>query len=166
MNILKNNINKIVLAVFMTTIISSCDNDGYDDYTKVETSSIEMNGEWYIDISDASGVLAQHTHHVTYDTNEGNNTMYINDNKEGYWLKGKLNVDTENLTFSTENENNLVDPGSTFTITEGKILKNAAHSKDGNVTDSIYFKGEFSYDPGNIIIFSGHKRTGFLEDNY
>ncbi|EIA10305.1 lipid-binding protein [Flavobacterium frigoris] len=166
MNILKNNINKILLGVFMITIVSSCDNNGYDDYAKEETPSIEMNGEWYIDISDASGVLVQHSHHVTYDTNDGNNTMYINDNKDGWYLKGKLNVDTSNLTFSVANEDNLLDPGSTFTITEGKILKNAAHSKGGNVTDSIYFKGEFSYDPGNILIFSGHKRTGFLEDNY
>lgn len=150
----------------MITILYSCENNGYEDYETATTPSVEMNGEWYIDISDASGVIAQHAHHITYDTNEGNGTMYINDNKEGYWLNGKLTVDTKNLTFSTTDEDNLIDPGSTFTITEGKILKNAAHSKSGNVTDSIYFKGEFSYDPGNIIIFSGHKRTGFLEDNY
>lgn len=151
----------------MITILNSCENNGYEDYEVATTPSVKMNGEWYIDISDASGtVLAQHAHHITYDTNDGNSTMYINDNKEGYWLKGKLNVDTNNLTFSVTDEENLIDPGSTFTITEGKILKNAARSKAGNVTDSIYFKGEFSYDPGNIIIFSGHKRTGFLEDNY
>jgi hypothetical protein len=163
MKITKKN---IFFCTFLFASLVSCDNSGYDDYTKVERPSIEMNGEWYIDISDASGLLAQHTHHVTYDTNDGNNTMYINDNKDGYYLKGKLNVDTSNLTFSVADEDNLLDPGSSFTITEGKILKNAARSKGGNVTDSIYFKGEFSYDPGNIIIFSGHKRTGFLEDNY
>lgn len=150
----------------MTITLSSCDNNGYDEYTKISTPSSAMNGEWYIDISDASGILAQHTKHLTYDTNEGNNTMFINDNKEGYYLKGKLTIDPTNLTFKVSNEANLNDPGSTFTITEGKILKNAAQSKDGNITDSIYFKGEFSYDPDNVIIFSGHKRTGFLEDNY
>lgn len=150
----------------MITILNSCENDGYADYETETTPSVEMNGEWFIDISDASGVLAQHTKHLTYDTNEGNSTMFINDNKTGYYLKGKLIVNTKDLTFSAKDEENTNDPGSTFTITEGKILKNAAHSKNGNVTDSIYFKGEFSYDPGNIIIFSGHKRTGFLEDEY
>ncbi|NRS89650.1 hypothetical protein HNQ02_002581 [Flavobacterium sp. 7E] len=166
MNITKKNIYKLLLGVFMISIISSCENDGYDEYVKQETPSIEMNGEWYIDISDASGVIAQHSHHVTYDTNDGDNTMYINDNKSGYTLKGTVNINTDNLTFEVSNADNILDPGTTFIITEGKILKNAAHSKSGNITDSIYFKGEFSYDPGNIIIFSGHKRTGFIDDNY
>lgn len=148
------------------TLLASCENDGYDDYKVEVTPSVEMNGEWYIDISDADGnVLAQHAKHVTYDSNEGNNTMYINDNKTGYWLKGKVTIDPKNLTFSTTGEKNLIDSG-TFTITEGKVLKGAAHSRAGNVTDSIYFKGEFSYDPGTIITFAGHKRTGFLDDNY
>ncbi len=168
MNIIKNNISKILFGIFMITILYSCENNGYEEYEATTTPSVEMNGEWYIDISDASGTLVapQHAKHVTYDTNDGNSTMYINDNKNGYELKGKVIVNTKDLTFSVKDEQNTNTPGSTFTITEGKILKNAAHSKSGNVTDSIYFKGEFSYDKGNIIIFSGHKRTGFLEDEY
>lgn len=166
MDIFKNNI-KNFLGVFISLIaLASCENDGYDDYTAQNTPSMELNGEWYIDISDDSRVLAQHVHHYTYDTNDGNNTMYIDDKKAGYWIKGKMNIDSKNLTFSVTNAANMVDPGTTFTVTEGKILKGAARSKDGNVTDSIYFKAEFSYDPGTIITFAGHKRTGFLEDEY
>jgi hypothetical protein len=167
MKIIKNNINKILFGIFTITTLGSCQNDGFDEYEPVVTPSVEMNGEWYIDIIDASGkVLAQHAKHRTYDTNKGDNTMVINDNKLGWYLKGNVNVDTKNLTFSTTDEVNQNDPGSTFTITEGKILKGAGHSKTGAVTDSIYFKGEFSYDKGNVLIFAGHKRTGFLEDNY
>jgi hypothetical protein len=162
---IKNNINKTLFGIFTITLLASCDNSGYDDYKPELTPSVEMNGEWYIDISDANGLQVEHAKHITYDSNLGNNTMYINDNKTGWYVKGKVTVDTKNLTFSTTNEPNLIDSG-TFTITEGKILKGAAHSKAGNVTDSIYFKGEFSYDPGHILTFSGHKRTGFLEDNY
>lgn len=165
MKIIKNNTTKILFGIFTITLFASCGNDGYDDYKLNLTPSVEMNGEWYIDGSDNTGVLFQHAKHVTYDTNQGDNTMYINDNKTGWYLKGKVVVDTKNLTFSATNEPNTNDSG-TFTITEGKILKGAAHSRAGNVTDSIYFKGEFSYDKGHIIIFAGHKRTGFLEDNY
>ncbi len=81
-------------------------------------------------------------------------------------MKGKLNVNPANLTFDVSKEPNLLDPGTTFTITEGKIIKNAAKSKTGVVVDSIYFKAEFSYEPGVIYIHSGHKRTGLEEDDF
>ncbi|PIF31456.1 lipid-binding putative hydrolase [Flavobacterium sp. 9] len=161
---MKSKIIKGLLALSITLVFTSCNNDGYDEYKPLVTPSIEMNGDWYIDGSNTSKVLFQHSSFVTSDTNEGNNTMYIDDRTIGY-LKGKITVDTKSLTFSTTNSPNLIDEG-TFTITEGKILKGAAHSKTGNVTDSIYFKGVFSYAPTEIITFAGHKKTGFLEDNY
>ncbi len=163
------NIKKIVLllGIFAFAFVS-CEEDGYEDYDAGTTPSVEMNGEWWVDIIDeGSGtVLAQHILHKTYDTNTGDGRMFIDDMQNGYWIKGTVAVDLTNLTFSTTDEENLVDPGSTFNVTEGKILKNAAESESGVVVDSIYFKGEFSYDPGTIIIFAGHKRTGFLEDEY
>lgn len=163
---MKSNIIKGFIALSITFAFASCENDGYDKYDAGKTPSVEMNGEWFIDGSNADdGLLFQHAKHVTYDTNAGDNKMYITDNSTGWVLKGKVTVDPKTLTFSTTAEDNLLDAG-TFTITEGKILKGAAHSQAGNVTDSIYFKGEFSYDAGYIIIFSGHKRTGFLEDEY
>jgi len=165
MKVINNNINKILLGIFTMTVLASCENDGYDEYDAGKTPSVEMNGEWYINGSDASGVLFEHAKHMTYDTNDGDNKMYITDNSTGWVLEGKVNVDTKNLTFSTTDEPNVIDSG-TFTITEGKILKGAGHSKTGNATDSIYFKGVFSYQPTRVITFAGHKRTGFLEDEY
>ena len=162
------NITKIFLASALigSLFFTSCEDGGYDDYGMEGTPAMQMSGEWYIDIIDeASGdVLGTHFYHETYDTNEGNNTMIIDDHQNGYWLKGKVNVNLNDLTFTATDEENQNDPGTTFNITEGKILKNAAHSPTGSVVDSIYFKGEFSYDPGTIIIFSGYKRTGFIEE--
>lgn len=162
------NIKNIVILLIATipVLLISCDEDGYDDYGQDGTPAQEMSGEWFIDIIDgASGdVLATHTYHETYDNNEGNSTMVIDDHQNGWWLKGNVNINLNDLTFSVTDEPNQNDEGSTFNITEGKILKNAAHSPTGAVVDSIYFKGEFSYDPGTIIIFSGYKRTGFLEE--
>ena len=164
---MKTILKKIYALSFILAIVS-CDDKGFDEYDTGSTPTQELNGEWFIDIIDeATGdVLAQHILHRTYDTTLNDGKMYINDYKAGYYLGGKVNTNTENLTFSTTAEENFQDPGSTFNITEGKILKKSARSQSGTVVDSIYFKGEFSYDPGVIIIFAGHKRTGFLEDEY
>lgn len=162
------NIKKILLAsAFIGTLsFVSCEDGGYDEYGQDGRPLQSMSGEWYIDIIDeASGtVLGTHFYHETYDSNEGNNTLIIDDHQNGYYLKGKVNADPNNLTFSVTDADNENDPETTFSITEGKILKNAAHSPTGAAVDSIYFKGEFSYDPGTIIIFSGYKRTGFIEE--
>src|SRR5215213_8648724 len=104
MKIIQNNINKILFGIFTMTVLASCENDGYDEYKAETTPSVEMNGEWYIDISDDTGTLVEHAKHITYDTNSGDNTMWINDNKTGWYLKGKVIVDTKNLTFSSTNE--------------------------------------------------------------
>ncbi len=81
----------------------------------------------------------------------------------GWWLETQLDYNLEGLTFSAAESPNTAD-GSIVTLTEGKILKGAAHSPSGVVTDSIYFKGVFDYDPETVLIFSGFRRTGFEED--
>jgi hypothetical protein len=172
---IKQNLLKLAVCAFMVTAFSSCNDEGYADYDAGSSPTQNLNGEWYVDIIDeASGdVLVQHVIHNTYDTGDNDGRMFINDYQEGYWLGGKVNTNTSDLTFSVTDEPNFNDalddegvPETTFTITDGKVMKKAAHSKAGNITDSIYFKGTFSYDPETVIIFSGHKRTGFEEDDY
>lgn len=163
---MKKAINKIALISLLLISLTSCDDNGYEEFKQTSSPSVALNGEWYIDVIKASNgsVQVEHALHKTFDSNDGK--MFVDDQKHGWWLKGKLNVNTTNLTFDALKEPNLLDPGTTFTITEGKIIKNAAKSKTGVVVDSIYFKAEFSYEPGVIYIHSGHKRTGFLEDDY
>ncbi|MGG7036957.1 MAG: lipid-binding protein, partial [Flavobacterium sp.] len=72
--------------------------------------------------------------------------------------------DFKNLTFAGEPESDEMYTGSKVTVSNGKILKNAATSFGGHVVDSIYFEAEFDWDPGIVYKFSGHKRTGFKED--
>lgn len=172
---MKKIIKKTSLISALFILIISCDNKGYEDYEPVITPSSSLNGEWYIDITDADGeVQVQHALHKTYDSNDGQ--LWISDHIgepgsytptdfTGWWLLGKVIYDASTLTFSGSDVDNIAD-GSIVNITEGKILKNAARSASGTITDSIYFKAEFDYDPGNVLTFSGHKKTGFLEDEY
>ena len=172
---IKQNLIKTIACAFIATSLVSCNERGFDDYDAGGTPSQALNGEWYIDIMDEDGTVQfEHSFHKTFDDNAGK--MYISDriavstptaptDFTGWWLVSKVNYDLSTLTFSAAAAENEAD-GSIVNITEGKILKNAARSKDGNVVDSIYFKGEFDYEPGRVLIFSGHKRTGFLEDEY
>ena len=162
----------MLIGIFTITVLAvACDNQGYDDYNAGATPTQALNGEWFIDVLDADGnVLVPHALHKTYDTNDGNGTMYISDrigaeSFSGWYLESKVQTNVPNLTFSVTDAENVSD-GSVVTITGGKILKGAGHSRTGVVTDSIYFEGEFDYDPGNKIIFAGHRRTGFEEDEY
>lgn len=157
----------IALSCVALLFLVSCDEDGYDDYTPGSTPTEAMNGEWFIDISDEAGNLyVTHALHKTYD-NGGQ--LFISDREgsadsfTGWWLETQLDYNLEGLTFSATDAENTAD-GSIVTITEGKILKGAAHSPSGVAVDSIYFKGVFDYDPETVLIFSGFRRTGFEED--
>lgn len=167
MNITKNNINKVLFGIFTITLLASCNNEGYDDYKPAVTPSVELNGEWYIDIIDADtgDVYAQHVTTRTYDTNGGDGKMVINDFKgapaplTGYWIKAPVDTNPSNLTFSAKNAPNTNVPGATtVTVTDGKIIKNAGHSRTGHATDSIYFKVQYSFDTTTTLIYAGHKR--------
>lgn len=170
MNNIKNNIVKVLFGILMITTIASCDEGG--DPNPGGTTTGQFAGDWYINISDASGTLAEHVHHYTYNTAANDNTMWIDDQGNGYEIKCKMTINTDG-TFSATNSPNLLDldangkPNSTVTITEGKVEKGAALSKAGHKVDKITFKAQFSYDPpGTIISYEGHKRTGFKEDEY
>jgi hypothetical protein len=161
------NIYKVLFFAFLAVSLASCDNNGYDDYNAGGMPTQALNGEWYIDISDEAGNLyATHTLHKTYDNN---GALFITDRVgssetfTGWYLESQLEYNLDALTFSANDVLNTAD-GSAVTITEGKILKGAAHSPSGVVADSIYFKGVFDYDPETVIIFSGFRRTGFEED--
>ena len=86
-----------------------------------------------------------------------------NGNQWDYKVKSPLNLDAK--TFGgTDLQNIAYD--IKVNITDGKILPGAATTTGGNVTDSIYFKIEFTDDPGTIYEVAGYRRTGFLEDEH
>jgi hypothetical protein len=165
MKILKNNIIKILLSVFILNGLSSCDAGG--DPNIGGTSMEDYAGDWFISGKDTSGNdLFEHELHHTYNTAANDNTMWIDDEKHGYWIKCKVTMNVSNGTFTATSAENALD-GSIVTITNGKIEKGAGLSKAGHKVDKITFTAHFDYDAdGYDIIYEGHKRTGFKEDEY
>lgn len=164
--------------IAFTTILFSCDNDGYADYDPGQTNVKEVSGEWYVkflvDGVDVYGI--GYTILDTYNTaDNSNDVMWINDNLNTWVYKVKVPVNVEAQTFSgTDLESSVDTDGDSTTpnyevsvdISNGKVLDDAATTAAGNVTDSIYFEAVFSDDPGTIYQIAGHKRTGFVEDEH
>jgi Lipid-binding putative hydrolase len=163
---MKNITTILISSLSMLFFLISCDKKGFEDYEIKGNANQELSGEWFINIINAKtgDVEAEHILHKTY---ELNNKLFIDDLTEGLTFKGSLNTNPTSLTFEATNAANLyTQKDTTFTVTEGKVLKNAAKSKDKNVVDSIYFKIKLSNIPDEEFILSGHRRSGFREDEY
>jgi Lipid-binding putative hydrolase len=164
MNKIKNNIVSILFGILILTSFTSCDEGGNPDPGKTNTA--EFAGDWYITLTDSDGGgIAEHALHSTYNTSANDNTMWIDDHTNGYYLKCKITINQDG-TFSAVDSENIIDSG-TVTITDGKIIKGGATSLGGHTVDKISFRAHFSYDAvGYDILYDGSKRTGFLEDEY
>jgi len=167
-NIIKNLRNVFIATLFVGALVA-CEDKGYDDYDQGAVPTVSMNGEWLININDAASgeVYITHALHKMY---ELNGQVWITDrigssttDFTGWYLETPLDVNLGTLTFSASERLNTADD-SNVTITNGQIFKNAVIAPSGTVTDSIYFKGTFDYDPETVLEFSGYKRTGFEED--
>ena len=160
---LKQNITRILAVVFVLTSFTSCDEGGNPDAGG--TSARALAGDWYITLSDATGdVLSEHDLFTTYNTSANDDTFWLDDHEAVAEFKVKAIFKNDGTFTATaaENEYN----SRTVTITAGKVEKKAATSKAGHKVDKISFKAEFSDEPGVIYSYEGHKRTGFLEDEY
>lgn len=143
------------------------------------TATEPMAGEWYVkvDAIDAEGNVVYddpygngHFHLDTYNTASNSTTeMWIDDNKNFWEFKNKINVNLTDLTFSaTDAQNEYYD--MKVTIKDGKILLGAATTPSGMPADSITFVVTFSDDdnPGkygfDAYRISGFRYTGFTKD--
>lgn len=169
MNNLKNNFIKVLFSIFLITSLSSCDEGGEPDPGMTNVG--KYAGDWYITISDSDGLtLAEHVLHSTYNSSANDNSMWIDDHGDGYVIKSKAFVNIATGQFFATDSPNINDGGSndtTVTITEGQITPYGAVSKGGHPVDRIQFRVHYSYDAdGYDIIYDGHRRTGFPEDEY
>ena len=166
----------IMLAgVFMT----ACEKD------EVGSTATEcLAGEWYVtvDLVDASGNLKYTGEEFfgigkfivdTYNTAANiSNEMWLDDMGNFWEFKVKVNANVNDLTFQTNGAvENTSYEGCDVTVSDGKILPQAATTPHGTPADSIVFFVSFSddsypakygYDKYKI---SGYRYTGLASDD-
>lgn len=158
---MKNIIKTVLLLFTIGVFVVSCDEGGDPDPGGTEIEKVA--GEWVVNIT-RDGADFSHGHISTYNTAANTTSeMWLDDLESGWGLKSKVNLNLETLSFSGTDLPELYYD-VTVTVTDGKIIKNGATAPSGTVTDAISFTAVFSDVPTRVFVYSGYKRTGFLED--
>lgn len=142
--------------------ISACDKNLPDTGA---TTTMKASNEWWVELSQDGTPWTDYVKIATYNTASNPDSIWIDDLENTWQFKCKAKIDLSSMVFSTQEAQNEYY-NITVTITNGKILPNAAKSLSGNTTDSIYMEAEFSDDPGTKYVLAGHARTKFSEDEY
>ncbi len=149
------------------------------------TATVAAAGDWYVTydgVDDAGNVLYDdvygmgYTHLYTYNTAANIPTqMYVDDQYYFWPFKIKVNLDIDNLTFSSAGTlvNEYPDYYGDYydvTIEDGKILPGAATNPHGTAADSIVFYVKFSDDYYlgyyyDKLKASGYRYTGLASDD-
>lgn len=157
----------IFIAIVLFTMFS-CKQETFDPGA---TKAVKVANEWWVNYY-LDGVDQYKTVKLaTYNMAANNDSIWVDDLKNFWQVKIRAKFNAENLTFQTTNAVNDYYKNSdgtpmTVTITDAKIMPNMAKSATGVVTDSIYFKIEYSDDPGNIYEVKGTGRTMWSPDDY
>jgi hypothetical protein len=152
----------IFIALVLLTVISC-----KKSFDPGATEAVKVANEWWVQYYvNGEPQAADFTKLMTYNTAANNDTIWVDD-KENFWhVKFRAKFNKDSLTFHVSNSANQYYE-STITISSGKVMPKAAHSKTGVVTDSIYCKFFFSDDPDHLIWeVKGTARTGWAEDDY
>lgn len=156
----------ILVILLMGTTIYSCQ----ESYEVGSSATEKLAGEWWFAILDENGdVMVDYegiaARMTTYNTaDNGANELWVDD-LEHYWeFKAKVKANVETLSFGSADSVNNVYYDENMIVRDGQIWEGIATSKDGNVTDSIRLTTVFS--DGTILIYAGHRHTGFEEDEY
>jgi hypothetical protein len=166
--IMKKTLYSILMMVGVLVAFTSCEKEDIGN-----TAAVETAGEWYVDIDavdDSGNPIPGGSHYfgydeervtiITYNTSENVPTQmwiddlgwfdlswyYGNPAYPSYSFKCVVNVDPNNLTFSSVNAENLSGDFG-ITIEDGKILKDAGKQKNGSPADSIVFYVKYTNDP-------------------
>jgi len=142
--------NKIFLLLIAVFAFTSC----MEDPEIWDSSVKDLAGDWFVRTYTEDGSLVEdYKKMYTYNTAADNGDMWMN--MKGIVKFGSITkVSTEGMTFEGTDVYNVFD---------GEVLSGKAHSKTGNVTDSIYMH---VVKDGTEFIVAGHRKTGFPEDNY
>lgn len=159
----------LLLTIFSVSFVA-CDDDTEPGGTNVE----KMAGDWWVTVNvisngqDLGDAGVGHIQMYTYNTaaNTGQD-MWIDDDKNFWDYKIKVNVDYTTRTFSTTDFVSNIKYDCKVKVTDGKILEGAATTPSGMPADSIVYNIQFDDDPDGLIYkVSGFRRTGFAADDF
>lgn len=156
----------IVVILLMGSTIYSCQ----ESFEVGSTSAEKLAGEWWFAILDENGDVMYDYDYLasrmsTFNTAANSaSEIWVDDFQNGWEVKAKVQANVDNLTFGSADSVYNVYIDENMIIRDGQIWEGTATSKDGNVTDSIRFTTVFS--DGTILIYAGHRHTGFEEDEY
>ena len=158
---------KIKLFVLTSLIVAlgACQKD----YETPTIPGSDMSEEWWVQFT-VGGVDVYnlgHMHFMTYTTAAADGKeLYIDDLQNAWQFKAKCPITSlGSRTFAGDSlQNEYYDVKAS--VRNGKVFPGAGRSRTGRKTDSIYMEIEFADDPGTVYEYSGHARTGFLEDDF
>lgn len=180
---MKKNFNLFIASTFVL-FLGSCQ----EEYKAPQSATLAMSGKWWYELSlddNQDGIFNEDDGDIKYITyadfgapdlltsnTNGNDadSVYISDKlagSNGWPVTANIPIDLSTLTFKpVVGLLNRANEDAAVTVIEGKILKNAATTLSGGKTDSIYIRFEFADDEGNQYMYTGHRDTGFPEDQY
>jgi hypothetical protein len=143
-----------------------------DDLEPGGTKAQDMAGEWWVryEVETSPGTWEDigggYYKMMTYNTASDTEEIWVDDLAHFWEYKVKVPVDLAAKTFSVTAAPNAAYE-SAVTIANGVVLAGEGKSITGVQTDSIHFVASFDDDDpafGTNYRVSGHRRTGFLED--
>lgn len=180
---------RLINCLFVLALVVAA--TGCDKAEPGGTATQALAGDWWVryDVIDPSlkpgdagyivvpDLLGGYTLLTTYNTaSNASNMMFVDDGGNFWDFKGKINCNVNNLTFGSNDEVDNYKYESKFKATNGQVIPRGAHSVSGVVCDSVAFYVSFSdeglteTDPATpyavTYLVSGHRRTGFTEDEH
>lgn len=165
--------NIYIISLFLALgFTTACEKD---DPEIQNTATYPVSGEWWVtyQVRDAQGQLEDvgggYHHFLTFNTASNKaDSIWVSDAGEFWDFQVKAGLNLANRTFAV-NEGQNISYDSKVRINNGKVLLGQGRSTSGVVTDSLYLEAAFDDDEepfGTTYIISGHRRTGFLEDEH
>jgi len=168
---MKRIINTFIVVILVLGFYSC---ETMDEPKMEYAPTYPISGEWFVkfEAETSPGVWADVynlgyvkilTYNTAYNTAD---TVWIDDLGNTWSFKVKCPINVKEKTFGMKDSVLNSDPTYPIKviITDGLVLVGKGKSISGVTTDSIYFKVGFEDDPGTVYRISGHRRTGFIED--
>lgn len=161
---------RLILTLFPVALLS-CDLGNDPDIGGTPLQA--MCGEWWVQtkIDGKDADLGYHI--ITTSNTAANNTTDLQIDDHGLiedldlsHVQFVAKVDLPNLTLLKGVDLPNISGGSSVSLLEGKILKNAVKTASQITADSLHMKFELKSHPGQTIEYAGYRRTGFPEDEH